>query len=63
MEFQASQVIERLEEAAERAAEQAAEGTTNNTGGLAWKSNVPMLTPPSKTNGEIFRVLEVSSLN
>lgn len=58
VEFQASQVIERLEEAAERAAEQSAEGTGNAAGGLAWKSNVPVLMPPSKTNGEIFRVLE-----
>lgn len=58
IEFQASQVIERLEEAAERAAEKAVEGAANPVGGLAWKSTLPVLTLPSKTNAEIFRVLE-----
>ena len=56
MEFQASQVIERLEEAAERAAE----GSVNSTGGQAWKSSHPTVALPHKTSAEIFRVLDVS---
>lgn len=58
VEFQASQVIERLEEAAERAAERAVEGSGNSSGGLSWKSSSLVLALPSKTNAEIFRVLE-----
>jgi hypothetical protein len=55
IEFQASQVIERLEEAVEKAED----GDGGPAAGQSWKNSHAFLPLPSKTTEEILSLLEV----
>lgn len=55
VEFQASQVIERLEEAVEKAED----GSGGSTAGQSWKNSHAFLPLPSKPTEEILSLLEV----